>query len=213
MINTKSYIGITKLTINERFNKHKRDSLMPLYPLHIAMQKYGIENFKIELLEESEDRNFISGKEQPTIELHETHISKNGYNVAVGGYGGDLGPAANLKRRNTILNYTAEKKEDISEKLSKSHTGLRRTVDEKENMSRLQKERGGYGPTNHTNETCLKISKGNIGKTRTEKARQNYSKSAKLRGTGPHLQGKRISCICCKKSWDLGNYSQHINRK
>jgi len=70
MINTESYIGITKLTINERFNKHKRDSLMPLYPLHIAMQKYGIENFKIELLEESEDRNFISGKEQPTIELH-----------------------------------------------------------------------------------------------------------------------------------------------
>lgn len=212
MINNKSYIGITKLKIEERFKKHLRDSQCPLYPLHCAIQKYGSANFKIELLEESDNKQYISNKEQPTIEIYESHISKNGYNVATGGYGGDLGPNANLKRKETILNFSEEKKKEISEKLSVSHTGLKRTSDEKLKMSLLQKERGGYGPEKHDAETRNKISKGNTGKKRSEISRQNYRNVAILRGTGPQLQGKKVTCMCCKKDWDLGNYAQHIKR-
>lgn len=212
-VNNKIYIGITKLSIEERWKKHLRDSNSPLYPLHCSIQKYGSENFTIEVILESGIREEISSKEDPMIEFYQSRISQNGYNVAKGGYGGDLGPEANAKRRNTILNFSKEKKEDISRKLSKSHTGLRRSEDSKAKMARLQKDRGGYGPSVQTISTRNKISDSNTGKVRTKKAKQNYSSAAKLRGTGPQLQGKRVSCICCKKSWDLGNYSQHTNRK
>ena len=177
------------------------------------MSKYGIENFTIELLEESNDRNYISSKEQVIIDSLNTHISRNGYNVAIGGYGGDLGNEVNLRRRQTILNFSEEKKNRISKALSISHTGSRRSDKQKEKMSALQKSRGGYGPSEHNADTRKKISDSNTGKVRSEKARQNYSRAAKLRGTGPQLQGKKVSCICCKKEWDLGNYTQHINRK
>ena len=50
------------------------------------------------------------------------------------------------------------------------------------------------------------------GKVRSEQSRQNYSKSAKIRGTGPQLQGKKVSCLCCSKEWDLGNFTQHIRK-
>jgi group I intron endonuclease len=210
--NNKLYIGITKLAINDRFNKHKRDAQSPLYPLHCAMQKYGIEHFGIELLEESDNRMYIASKEQPTIELYNSHISKYGYNVALGGYGGNLGMLANAKRRKTMLNFSADKKTAISRQLSESHIGLKRTEDEKLKMSLLQRERGGCGPKQHSDETRNKISESNSGKIRNETARQNYRNVAILRGTGPQLQGKKISCVCCKKEWDLGNYTQHIKR-
>lgn len=212
-INNKIYIGITKLSVGERWEKHLKDSKNPLYPLHRAIQKYGSDTFSLEVLLESKNREEISSKEEPTIQLLESHISKNGYNVAKGGYGGDLGSIANEKRKKTMANFSKEKKEDISRKISKSLIGLRRTDDEKYKMGVLQKERGGYGPAVHTDKTRKKIAISNSGKVRTEKARQNYSKAAKLRGTGPQLQGKRVSCICCKRAWDLGNYKQHINRE
>jgi group I intron endonuclease len=213
LINNKIYIGITKLSINDRWKKHLKDSLSPLYPLHCAIQKYGKENFTIELLLESEIREEISSKEDPTIEFYKSRISQNGYNVAKGGYGGDLGPVVNKKRRDTMLNFPAEKKLEISKKLSESHLGSKRSEETKTKMSILQRERGGYGPTRHSEATRSKIKLANTGKKRSECSKRNYSNAAKLRGTGPQLQGKRVSCICCKKSWDLGNYTQHINRK
>ena len=51
-INGKSYIGKTNLpSIQERFKEHISDSKrarMEKRPLYSAMNKYGIENFKIE---------------------------------------------------------------------------------------------------------------------------------------------------------------------
>ena len=102
-VNLKSYIGITKSTLTERWNEHLRDSRCPFYPLHCAIQKYGEHNFIIELLEESENRNYISEKEDSTLDLHQSRITQHGYNVAKGGYGGDLGKIANKKRRETML--------------------------------------------------------------------------------------------------------------
>ena len=55
LINNKIYIGKTNRTIEERFKEHcneykkERSEKRPLYN---AMNKYGIENFKIEQIEE-----------------------------------------------------------------------------------------------------------------------------------------------------------------
>jgi len=212
-INGKSYIGITKLSIHERLNVHISDSKNPKYPLHLAIAKYGVECFSITLLEENEDRKYISDLEEPFIQRLQTHISQNGYNVAKGGFGGDLGPLVNHKRKETIKNLTPEKKQEWTNNLSVARIGKKHSTQTKEKMSKLQKDRSGYGPKKHSSSTKEKISKSNRGKTRSETARQHYSKSAKIRGTGPQLQGKKVGCLCCNKEWDLGNFSQHIRKR
>lgn len=212
MINNKSYIGITKLKIEERFKKHIKDSQCPLYPLHCAIQKYGHENFKVELLEESDDRSYISNREQPTIEMYESHISKHGYNVAKGGYGGDLGDAANDKRRQTMKSKTDEEKRLWISKRNATVLGRNKHNHEGKRQQALKvlgnKHAKGLV---HTEETKKVISEANK-HPKSEYTKHLMSLKAKDRGTGPQLQGKKVGCICCNKEWDLGNYTQHIRK-
>lgn len=206
-VNGKSYVGITKLSINERWNVHVSNSRKPKYPLHHAIAKYGSTSFVINLLEENEDRKVISLLEEPAIQRLRTHITQHGYNVAKGGYGGDLGPEAQRKRLETIKNYSLERKAEYKERLRQRNLG-------KTNLAHSEKMKGNSfrKGIQHNSTSRSKISEGNTGKVRSEQSRQNYSKSAKIRGTGPHLKGKKISCLCCSKEWDLGNFTQHIRK-
>ena len=66
LINSKRYIGKTTNNIDERFKEHCRDSKKERCnkrPLYDAMNKYGVENFKIEELEYVEDDNKLSERE------------------------------------------------------------------------------------------------------------------------------------------------------
>lgn len=212
-VNGKSYIGITKLSINERWNVHISNSRKPKYPLHLAIAKYGFESFTVILLEENEDRTVISGLEEPTIQRLKTHITQHGYNVAKGGIGGDLGQDAQHKRLETIKNYSPERKAEYKEKLRQRNLGKTKDNDvgilaQSEKMKGNSFRKGIL----HESASKLKISEGNTGKVRTQEARQNYSNSAKIRGTGHQLQGKKVSCLCCNKDWDLGNFTQHIRK-
>lgn len=84
-VNQKIYIGKTTRTIEERFKEHckdykKRD--LEKRPLYSAMKKYGIENFSIELVEETDNPE---EREKYWIEYYGSF--KNGYNATVGGDG------------------------------------------------------------------------------------------------------------------------------
>jgi len=211
-VNGKLYIGITKLPIQQRWAKHLKDSLFPKYPLHHAINKYGKENFIVELLEESIDRAYISNLEEPSILKYNSR--NNGYNVAKGGYGGDLGTEARAKSLETIKNWSDEKKAEHKQKLHERNLGKTKYND----LGRLHQSEKIKGNTfrkgiPHDTEVKQKISSKNKGKIRSEQSRLKYRNSAKLRGTGPQLQGKKVGCICCQKEWDLGNFSQHIKRK
>ena len=212
-VNGKSYIGITKLSIDERWNVHKSNSRNPKYPLHHAIAKYGSEFFTVTLLEENQDRKVISELEEPTIQRLKTHITQHGYNVAKGGYGGDLGAESRRKRLETIKNYSPERKAVYQERLSKRNLGKTKENDAGR-LAQSEKIKGNTFRKDipHDDSSKQKISEGNTGKIRSEIARQNYSKSAKIRGTGPQLQGKKVSCLCCNKDWDLGNFTQHIRK-
>ena len=66
-INGKQYVGKTNLTIDQRFKQHLRDSnkeRCEKRPLYDAMNKYGIEHFSIEQLEE------CSVEEAPIKEIY-----------------------------------------------------------------------------------------------------------------------------------------------
>lgn len=67
LINGKQYVGKTTSTIEERFREHCRDSRKERCnkrPLYDAMNKYGIENFKIEELEQVDDSTLLSDREK-----------------------------------------------------------------------------------------------------------------------------------------------------
>ena len=84
-INQKIYIGKTEFSLEKRFKEHCRDALKESNrdrPLYRAMRKYGIENFRIELIEET------SNPEEREIYWIEQYGSfKNGYNATLGGDG------------------------------------------------------------------------------------------------------------------------------
>lgn len=89
IINNKQYVGKTINTIEERFKEHCRDSRKTRCnkrPLYNAMNKYGIENFKIEELEYIEDDKLLAEREIYWIKELNTY-GHNGYNASKGGDG------------------------------------------------------------------------------------------------------------------------------
>lgn len=57
--------------------------------LHLAFQKYGIENFNKEILEECESVEDLNEREKYWIGFYNSTDRKIGYNIALGGNGGD----------------------------------------------------------------------------------------------------------------------------
>lgn len=81
LINGKIYVGMRKGNINN-FEKYWGSGIL----IKRAILKYGIENFKKEVIEEATTRNNLASKEIFWIkELNS--LAKNGYNISKGGFG------------------------------------------------------------------------------------------------------------------------------
>lgn len=85
-INDKVYIGQTECSIQDRWLAHCNDSKYKDHnrPLYCAFNKYGIEHFKIELVEQC-DTHLLSEREQYWIAEFDSY--NNGYNATLGGEG------------------------------------------------------------------------------------------------------------------------------
>ena len=84
-VNGKIYIGKTESTIEERFKEHCKDAFSrnnEKRPLYAAMRKYGIHNFQVELIEETDRLN-----EREVYWIEQKRSFKNGYNATIGGDG------------------------------------------------------------------------------------------------------------------------------
>lgn len=82
-INNKRYVGKTVKSLEDRFREHCSDSKKERCnrrPLYDAMNKYGIENFIIEELEEVKDESILDEREKFWIDEMHTYGS-NGYHV------------------------------------------------------------------------------------------------------------------------------------
>lgn len=88
-ISNKKYIGKTTDSIENRFKRHCLDykkSKISNRPLYKAMNKYGIENFYIEELEQISDIAILNDREKFWIQQFNTY-GKFGYNATLGGDG------------------------------------------------------------------------------------------------------------------------------
>ena len=86
-LNGKMYVGKTTTSIQERFKRHCYDRdkrSCEKRPLYNAMNKYGIEAFTIELLEEISN-SLASEREIHWIKVLNTY--SDGYNATIGGDG------------------------------------------------------------------------------------------------------------------------------
>lgn len=86
-INDKLYVGKTLKTIEQRFLEHGQDAKRrdkEKRPLYNAINKYGLQHFKVELLEECPIEN-LSERERYWIAKLDTY--HNGYNATLGGDG------------------------------------------------------------------------------------------------------------------------------
>lgn len=89
-INGKQYVGATRRSVEKRFKEHYFESKRQRCknrPLYIAINKYGIDNFSIEELEECLDEERFD-RECYWIEKLKTY--DNGYNLTYGGAGKNL---------------------------------------------------------------------------------------------------------------------------
>ena len=92
-INGKVYIGKTSNTIETRWAEHKRDSRKERCekrPLYDAMNKYGIDNFQIEEIEEVENDEIACERESYWIDYYHSYVGYDdckGYNATKGGDG------------------------------------------------------------------------------------------------------------------------------
>ena len=91
LINGKLYIGKTSNSIQERWREHISDSKKERCekrPLYDAFNKYGIDNFQIEKIEEVENDDIACEREIYWIEQLRTYVGFtdcNGYNATLGG--------------------------------------------------------------------------------------------------------------------------------
>jgi len=112
--NGKVYVGKTGQGIEKRFRKHVANAKKGINRyLYDAMNKYGVENFSIEVIEEVLDPSLVDERERYWISIL-CSLMPNGYNMTEGGEGG-----------NTLKNWSEERKKEHYKKQGDARRGPR----------------------------------------------------------------------------------------
>lgn len=153
LINSKCYIGCT-INLNSRIAKHLSGKFSGSTILYKAVNKYGKDNFEIEVLETFEDKETMYLKEKEYIQSLNTLIP-NGYNIHLGGKGGKILLTEEQKatRKVNILKLV-----DLH-KGNKYNLGRIVSKETREKISNIHKGK------KLSNETKFKISLSKIGNT------------------------------------------------
>ena len=90
LINDKWYVGQTIQKPEQRYNQHINSALNKNSKdyealFHKKIREYGIENFKLYVLEEVSDKDKLDEREQYWIKEKHSFVRDNGYNITIGG--------------------------------------------------------------------------------------------------------------------------------
>ena len=158
MINGKKYVGQTIQSLASRWNNHKQDTKCPNFVIHIAMDKYGIENFKFEAIDESATNiDELNDLEEFYILFYNT-FRGNGYNMTSGGEGYLISDETRKKMSQSkignIINLGKTHSKETKRKISESNkgntncVGYKHTKEAKKNMSEYHQGRTGIQSKN-----------------------------------------------------------------
>jgi len=173
--------------------------------LHRAIKKYGIDNFKKEILEECYNKKELDEKEKYWIKSYDSTNENIGYNISEGGTGGKLTKfewkkgktyeeaygkekAAQLKahfskiRKGKKLGFKNITSEEFGKKISEALSGREITDDHKEKISDTLKK---YFQTEEGIEARENLKKLKTGNKQTEES--NKKRSETLKGRRPKM--------------------------
>jgi hypothetical protein len=117
LVNNKKYIGLTTHTFNIRYGTSGQgaERMFKYYSykgnsmnehLYNSMKKHGTENFKVEIIDCSDDVEELKEKEKFWIKFYNSRDDRYGYNISEGG---DLSGGITWRfehyKKNTILKY------------------------------------------------------------------------------------------------------------
>lgn len=165
MINGKCYVGKTTQSLECRIERHLDGKGSQL--VSQAINKYGRDNFRSEILEELLTIEELNLREMFWIK-HYDSVSPNGYNLTVGGDGGDTWTLLPIERRLEIIQKNRERlvtpETRLKMRLSSPWLGIGffagKTHTEEAKRRQGENRRGsknGMFNKNHTPETCEKI--------------------------------------------------------
>jgi len=189
LINDCKYFGQTIKTLERRFKEHIDSSEKDGgYFLHKAIRKYGIDNFKIEVVCRCPE-SLLDKMETYYIAKYRTNISRykdgNGYNLTDGGrIGGSpfLGHKQSDKQRNAVAEANRNRvwKDESRNKISEANTGREFTEEHLKNMSLANMGKPSPMKGKHqTEEANQKNREKHLGKKDSEETRVRKSKANK----------------------------------
>ena len=178
--------------------------------LHLAFQKHGVENFNKEILEECESVQELNEREKHWISFYNSTDRKIGYNIALGGNGGDT--ISNHPNKDEIRrkhskwmienNPTRGKKktEEHIERWKESYVGKyrgennpnfgsKRSESSKDKMSKARKKWWNNLSDGEREDISKKISEANKGKEGYWKGKNNHVHSEWMKQNNP-MKGK-----------------------
>ena len=115
LLNNKKYVGLTTGSLKKRWSEHKSTKTEKQI-IHKALQKYGEENFSIEVLEECSSLNDLNKSEIYWIKKLNT-LKPNGYNLSNGG--NSLGKHSEETKLKISLGQKGNKRKPLSEEHKK----------------------------------------------------------------------------------------------
>lgn len=166
LVNGKTYIG------QHKYKKLDDDYMGSGILLARAKKKYGIENFKKEILVFNISRKEHIDVLEKTFIASEREKGKAEYNIANGGQGGNLGEEVNKKKSESLRGHLVS--EQTRRKISESNKGqvawnkgIPRTEEERKKMSEAHKGKTSWNKGKKmSNEQKKKISASHKGKKR-----------------------------------------------
>ena len=189
LINGKSYIGQTIGPLRYRKREHIHDSINPKYYFHKAINKYGPENFKWEVVDKTDNKDKLNQLEIFYIGYYDT-FGKNGYNLTTGGdssYTWIPPEGWSEKISNIMLEYFKEN--PITE--PSWSKGLNKETDER--MKERSRKLKGKPRAPFTKKTRRRMSEAKKGGTLSEEHKANIKKSCQGINKGrkrPDMIGK-----------------------
>lgn len=151
-INGKKYIGQTTRSLQIRWAEHYKGK-HPNSVLYLAVQKYGRENFVVEVISTACSVDELNNLEQIYIKQYDT-LAPNGYNLTTGGLNALCSDEARLR-------------------MSQGRIGMKLSETHKANIVKHLKGR----PV--SDETKKKLHESNLNKKRSDVTRQRMSEAKK----------------------------------
>lgn len=141
LTNNKIYIGITNQGYKVRWYKHCSDANRSTgFPIHNAIQKYGKDNFQIEVIELIKDEDYDQLKEREIYWINEfdSYNREVGYNLTLGG-DGTFGKFHSDETKNKIRQKALGRTWSEEQKAKASETHKAKEYDHNEMSNRCKK--------------------------------------------------------------------------